>query len=77
MVFLLRALSQHLKVLRNACLIRVRIDAQRRIYKLDSVGFQGMEVWLARIKRFWNHHLEELEYQLRKPDTPNKRKRKQ
>ncbi len=32
------AISQHLKVLRQARLVSVRADAQRRIYTLDAPG---------------------------------------
>jgi DNA-binding transcriptional ArsR family regulator len=34
------AISQHLKVLREAKLVRVRADAQRRIYALDPEGLR-------------------------------------
>jgi DNA-binding transcriptional ArsR family regulator len=48
------AVSQHLKVLRNARLVTVRPIGTRRIYSLDPTG-------LAEIRRyfeqFWNHAL--------------------
>lgn len=59
------AVSQHLKVLREAGLIRVRPEAQRRIYTLDPQGFEALEDWLRRIRRFWGGRLDELERQLR------------
>jgi DNA-binding transcriptional ArsR family regulator len=48
------AVSQHLKILRNANLIRVRTDAQRRMYALDPQGLAGLDTWLARYRRLWN-----------------------
>jgi DNA-binding transcriptional ArsR family regulator len=59
------AVSQHLKVLREARLIAVRPEAQRRIYALDPAGFEALDEWLRRIRRFWGGRLEELERQLR------------
>ena len=45
------AISQHLKVLRDARLVRMRVDAQRRMYQLDPAGFQEMDEWLTRVRR--------------------------
>ncbi|MGK9231555.1 metalloregulator ArsR/SmtB family transcription factor [Inquilinus limosus] len=59
------AVSQHLKVLREAGLITVRAEAQRRIYALDPKGFDALDEWLRRIRRFWGGRLDELERQLR------------
>lgn len=55
------AISQHLKVLREAKLVRVRAEAQRRIYGLDPAGFEAMEDWLDGIRRFWRGSLDALE----------------
>ena len=46
------AISQHLKVLREAGLVSVRADAQRRIYGIDPSGFAELDRWLARVKLF-------------------------
>lgn len=55
------AVSQHLKVLREARLVRVRIEAQRRIYSLDPEGFAEIDAWIARTRRFWKERLDDLE----------------
>ena len=60
------AISQHLKALRDAGLVRVRIDAQRRIYALDPAGLDELDAWLANVRRFWPRKLDALERQLRK-----------
>jgi DNA-binding transcriptional ArsR family regulator len=40
------AISQHLKVLRNAGLVTVRADKQRRLYSLDRVALDPVLVWI-------------------------------
>jgi DNA-binding transcriptional ArsR family regulator len=55
------AISQHLKSLREAGLVRVRVDAQRRIYSLDPAGLDDMEQWFARVRGFWAPRLDALE----------------
>jgi DNA-binding transcriptional ArsR family regulator len=61
------AISQHLKALREAGLVRVRVDAQRRIYALDPAGLAEVDAWLAGVRRFWSGRLDALERELRKP----------
>jgi DNA-binding transcriptional ArsR family regulator len=55
------AISQHLKVLRQARLVRVRAEAQRRIYALDQAGIGEIDAWLRNIRRFWSGRLDALE----------------
>jgi DNA-binding transcriptional ArsR family regulator len=66
------AISQHLKVLRQARLVRVRADAQRRIYALDAAGIGEIDAWLSNIRRFWRDRLDALEHELMRDrgDTP-------
>lgn len=68
------AVSQHLKVLREARLVDVRVDAQRRIYTLNPLGLSEIDDWLARVKRFWSEKLDALERELRKPETKRRKK---
>jgi DNA-binding transcriptional ArsR family regulator len=60
------AVSQHLKVLKEASIVRVRVDGQRRIYALDPNGFAELEQWLAGVRRFWIPRLDELERQMQR-----------
>ena len=60
------AISQHLKVLREARLVSVRIDAQKRIYQLDQAGLAEIDRWLTRVRRFWTGRLDALDRELRK-----------
>jgi hypothetical protein len=55
-------------------LVRVRVDAQRRIYALDQSGFDEMDRWLSRIGRFWTARLDALEQVLKQDDRKAKRK---
>ena len=61
------AISQHLKALREARLVQVRVDAQRRIYALDPGGLDEIDAWLASVRRFWSGRLDALERELSKP----------
>lgn len=59
------AVSQHLKTLREAKLVRVRADRQRRIYDLNPEGVTELLQWVAQIKAFWNPKLDALEEALK------------
>lgn len=61
------AVSQHLKVLREAALVQVRVEGQRRIYRLNPQGLSEMDDWLNEVRRFWAPKLDALERELRKP----------
>ena len=60
------AISQHLKTLKLARLVSVRIDRQKRIYSLDPAGVEEVSEWVARIRAFWNPRLDALEAALKK-----------
>ena len=60
------AISQHLKALREAKLVKVRAEAQKRIYELDPEGLAELSDWVARIQAFWTPRLDALEQALRK-----------
>ncbi len=60
------AVSQHLQALRKAKLVRVRAQAQRRIYELDRDGVEEVSEWVQRIRHFWGPRLDALEGLLRK-----------
>ena len=62
------AISQHLKVLRNAKLVRATVAAQHRIYELDAGGVEEMDAWIQQIRRFWSVRLDALELALKRED---------
>lgn len=63
-----QGISQHLKKLREARLVRVRPKAQQRIYELDPDGVAELSDWIGRIRAFWGTKLEALEAKLEKED---------
>ena len=58
------AVSQHLKVLRDTGLVKVRADAQRRIYRLNDDGLSEIDAWLTKVREFWPQRLDKLEHML-------------
>jgi DNA-binding transcriptional ArsR family regulator len=63
------AVSQHLKLLREARLVRARAAGQQRIYELDADGLAELEEWLDGIGPAWRKRLEALERQRRLETT--------
>jgi DNA-binding transcriptional ArsR family regulator len=62
------AVSKHLRVLRNAGLVSVRVHAQQRIYRLQPKALADLDVWVAKYKVFWPERLDALERHLSKKD---------
>jgi DNA-binding transcriptional ArsR family regulator len=56
--------SKHLRVLREAGLVRVRQDAQRRWYELRPEPLAEIDQWLAPYRRLWSQSLDRLERHL-------------
>jgi DNA-binding transcriptional ArsR family regulator len=63
------AISQHLRALRDAGLVQVRRDAQRRMYSIDGRGLAQIDAWLSRYRSFWATHLDALEHALNDEDS--------
>src|SRR5262245_4625482 len=55
------AMSRHLRMLREAGLVRVRADGQRRLYRVDTKGFDALETWLTTHRRKLAQQLDALE----------------
>lgn len=62
------AVSRHLRVLREAGLVHVRRDAQRRLYSLDPAPLEELDAWLARYRGFWTNRLDALATELRRKE---------
>ena len=45
--------SRHLRILREAGLVQVRKDAQRRIYALDTSPLEELDDWLGPYRDLW------------------------
>ena len=60
--------SKHLRVLRDAGLVDVRVDAQRRLYQLRPEPLAEVDAWLEPYRRFWSGRLDALEAHLDRKD---------
>jgi DNA-binding transcriptional ArsR family regulator len=58
------AVSKHLKVLRDAGLVEVRRDAQRRWYRLRPAPLAEIDRWLEPYRDLWRNRLDALEAHL-------------
>jgi DNA-binding transcriptional ArsR family regulator len=56
--------SRHLKVLRDAGLVEVRSDAQRRLYRLRAEPLRELDAWLEPYRAQWAGRLDALERHL-------------
>jgi DNA-binding transcriptional ArsR family regulator len=56
--------SKHLKVLRDAGLVEVRVDAQRRLYRVRPEPLQAVDEWLEPYRLLWESRLDDLERHL-------------
>jgi DNA-binding transcriptional ArsR family regulator len=56
--------SKHLRVLRDAGLVRVRADAQRRWYELVPEPLAEIDAWLAPYRWMWADRIDALERHL-------------
>jgi DNA-binding transcriptional ArsR family regulator len=54
------AVSKHLRVLREAGLVEVRPDAQRRLYRLRPEPLYELDEWLAPYRTLWTSSLDRL-----------------
>ena len=62
--------SRHLKVLRDAGLVEVRRDAQRRLYRLRPEPLMELDAWLEPYRAEWAGRLDALERHLRSTPIP-------
>jgi DNA-binding transcriptional ArsR family regulator len=58
--------SKHLKMLREAGLVSVRPDGQRRLYRLEPDELEALDEWLEPFRSFWTARLDALEEHLEK-----------
>ncbi len=62
------SISKHLKTLREAGLVRARIDGPRRLYSLDPTPLVELDAWLAPYRAFWAAKLDALGDHLKRSD---------
>jgi DNA-binding transcriptional ArsR family regulator len=56
-----QAVSQHLKVLREAKLVRVEKQAQQRIYRINPEAMLELEEWARQLRQLWNDRFDAFE----------------
>jgi DNA-binding transcriptional ArsR family regulator len=62
--------SRHLRVLRDAGLVEVRRDAQRRLYRLRPEPLMALDAWLEPYRAHWAGRLDALERHLKRTSVP-------
>jgi DNA-binding transcriptional ArsR family regulator len=65
------AASQHLRILRDAGLVRVRVDANRRLYRADLESLAALR---ASLDDFWGDQLSELKRTVETSSTRRRRR---
>ncbi|HEX8004881.1 MAG TPA: metalloregulator ArsR/SmtB family transcription factor [Trebonia sp.] len=58
------AVSKHLRVLKEAGMVDVRADAQRRLYRIRPEPLAELDDWLASYRKLWTTRLDRLEEHL-------------
>jgi DNA-binding transcriptional ArsR family regulator len=73
------SVSKHLKVLREGGFVESRVEAQRRVYRINPEPLQELDAWLAPFRRFWSKHVDALEQHLdqmkKAPSVKGKKRR--
>jgi DNA-binding transcriptional ArsR family regulator len=68
------AVSKHLRVLRDAGLVAVRPDGQRRLYSLRPEPLMELDDWLEPYRQMWRNSLDKLEHHLSEPPISRSKK---
>jgi len=62
--------SRHLRVLREAGLVDVRQEAQRRIYSLRQEPMSEVDAWLGNYRELWQNRLDALRTEIARGRKP-------
>ncbi|HEV2369458.1 MAG TPA: metalloregulator ArsR/SmtB family transcription factor [Acidimicrobiales bacterium] len=68
------AVSKHLRVLRDAGLVSVRADGQRRLYRIRPEPLAELDEWLEPYRQMWRSSLDRLEQHLAGPTSVRRRR---
>lgn len=60
------AISQHLKVLREAKLVDMEKKAQKRIYTINTYTIHNLETWVHKMGKIWDARFDRLDTVLKK-----------
>jgi DNA-binding transcriptional ArsR family regulator len=64
-----QAISQHLRVLREAHVIQMEKKAQRRLYAFNPKSVNPIQMWAAELAKSWNRRLDRLDKALKEETT--------
>lgn len=67
--------SKHLRVLRDAGLVSVRSDGQRRLYSIHAEPLRELDAWLEPYRRMWRTGLGKLEGHVHKSEARRRTRR--
>jgi DNA-binding transcriptional ArsR family regulator len=67
------AVSQHLRVLREAGFASVRPEGTRRLYAVEHEPLRDVDAWLDRFRAFWGPHLDALATEIARGSRRNTR----
>jgi DNA-binding transcriptional ArsR family regulator len=68
--------SRHLRVLREAGLVEVRHEAQRRVYSLRPAPLAEIDAWLGRYRALWQRRLDALHTEVGRGKRERERERR-
>jgi DNA-binding transcriptional ArsR family regulator len=64
-----QAISQHLRVLREAKVIQMQKSAQRRLYAFNPKSMNQIQAWATAVGKAWNSRLDRLDRALTEEKT--------
>jgi DNA-binding transcriptional ArsR family regulator len=67
------AISKHLRVLRDAGLVKARPDGQRRLYSVCPEAFLELDAWLEPYRQMWRESLDKLEQQVSRSQSTRRK----
>jgi DNA-binding transcriptional ArsR family regulator len=70
------SVSKHLRVLREAGFVEVRVEAQRRVYRLRPEPLMEVDAWLVPFRRYWSGHVDKLERHLDRVEVASRKGKK-
>lgn len=56
-----QAISQHLKILREANVLQMEKRAQQRLYQLNAASLKEIEAWAHRISELWEARFDSIQ----------------
>ncbi len=64
-----QAVSQHLRVLREANVIQMEKQAQRRLYSFNPRAVHQIQEWVADMAKLWSRRLDQLDRALKEEEA--------